>query len=146
MYDAWGLVAKKPKGHWRPFPKHTKSNCGAVGAAKRAGASSGGEGGGGLPGHGGYVGEEGGFVPPVTCHHSTCHRWERVWPTSPPCSSPRSPSASSPTSWPSRRAPPPPSPTCSTRSRTEGDEPLQHGGQPVGHHGQHPAQQVPAVG
>ena len=27
MYDTWGLVAKKTKGHWRPFPKHTKSNC-----------------------------------------------------------------------------------------------------------------------
>ena len=31
MYDTWGLVAKKPKGHWRLFPKHTKSNCAAVG-------------------------------------------------------------------------------------------------------------------
>ena len=29
MYDTWGIVAKKPKGHWRLFPKHTKSNCAA---------------------------------------------------------------------------------------------------------------------
>ena len=30
MYDTWGLVAEKPKGSWRPFTKHTRTNC-AVG-------------------------------------------------------------------------------------------------------------------
>jgi len=27
MYDTWGLVAEKPKGSWRPFTKHTRTNC-----------------------------------------------------------------------------------------------------------------------
>ena len=30
MYDTWGLVAKKPKGSWRPFTKHTRTNCAAA--------------------------------------------------------------------------------------------------------------------
>ena len=35
MYDTWGIVAKKPKGHWRLFPKHTKSNCASGGRRAR---------------------------------------------------------------------------------------------------------------
>ena len=35
MYDTWGLVAEKPKGSWRPFTKHTKTNCVAA-VAERA--------------------------------------------------------------------------------------------------------------
>ena len=41
MYDTWGLVAKKPKGHWRLFPKHTKSNCAAWDRATHRGGSCG---------------------------------------------------------------------------------------------------------